>query len=310
MTIELISPQGSAGIERYCEALESELKSRGPAVSIRRRPSCSSAFAHFHVGNSGRQLIPLAFRHDVRAVVTLHDVVPRSSTLRLLTGFIQPLLLHRHKLVVHSRFARELALHYGYRDPIDVLPLGWKSSRLPGPVPRKAAPGLRLCQVGVAKKAKAVPQLISAVTSFPNITLTIAGEISDSVSRDALADKGPNVIELGRCSDEVLERVIASSDYVACFRADSVGETNAPLVLAHCLGVPIIGWSIGSIPEYAMAEDRLFPHNTPIKKILASLVDEKSFPVQDRLLLARSVFNYWDESCDRYIQIYRDLGWI
>ncbi|WP_246048710.1 glycosyl transferase family 1 [Leptospira sarikeiensis] len=290
-------------------------------VKFLEKPSSPSSLAHFHIGNSGRELLISASKHKTKAIVTLHDILPRDKILRFIMGRLQLFSLRKHALVVHSEYSKKLAAKFGYNRPIEVVPMG------PHPLEdladqsqndlslkshgKGSGKTLRLCQPGVAKKAKALPELIEAISNFPEITLVIAGGIKDKLTRDFIQKyQKPNLIVLGYCDDEVLNQEIRKSDYVTCFRVDSVGEANGPLVLSHYLGIPIVGWSIGSIPEYALDGDRIFPENTPIAKILKTLLEEDRSTNVRPGFLREQVMNYWDVTFDRYREIYSKMGWI
>ncbi|EIE02350.1 glycosyltransferase [Leptospira licerasiae] len=328
MTIELISPKNSLGITRYCKDFESIFKSKGINVKLLQKPSSPDSFAHFHIGNSGRELLGFAFRHREKAIVTMHDVVPRQPVLRFFTKHMQLFFLRKHKLVVHSEYAKRLATRIGYDKPIEVIPMG------PHPLDssldvekyisikmeraanfkteeREKKTLLRLCQPGVAKKAKALPELVKALSKYPQITLVIAGGVKDKKTRNFIQKfKGSNLIVLGYCNDDVLNDEILKSDYVTCFRTDSVGEANGPLILSHYLGIPVVGWSLGSIPEYALPGDRLFSEGTSIEEILGILLHDHTFPEVKPEFLRNRVLEYWDTTFEKYKNMYFELGWI
>lgn len=328
MTIELISPKNSLGITRYCRDFESIFKAKGINIKFLERPSSPDSFAHYHIGNSGRELLTSAFRHRKQAIITMHDVVPRQPILRFFTERIQLLFLRKHKLVVHSEYAKSLAIRLGYNRPIDVLPMGphplndsldiekytpikmERASKLKTEG-KEEKTILRLCQPGVAKKAKALPELVKALSKYPQITLVIAGGVKDKKTRKFIQKyKGSNLIVLGYCNDDVLNDEILKADYVTCFRTDSVGEANGPLILSHYLGVPIVGWSLGSIPEYALPGDRIFPEGTSIEEILGLLLYTDTFQKVKPELLRNRVLEYWDLTFEKYKKMYYDLGWL
>ncbi|TGK44559.1 glycosyltransferase [Leptospira andrefontaineae] len=325
--IELISPKNSLGITRYCQTFELIFNSRGINVKFLQKPSSSHSFAHFHIGNSGREVLMSALEHKTRAIATMHDVVPRNPILRFFIGRLQLFLLRNHQLVVHSEYAKALARKKGYAKSIEVVPMGplplyHDPIKVENNIPLNIKPNseigedgnritLRICQPGVAKKAKALPELIIAASKFPQITLVIAGEIKDQTTQDLIRKyKELKLIQLGYCSDEVLNQEIQKSDYVTCFRTSSVGETNAPLVLSHYLGTPVTGWSVGSIPEYSLPGDQIFPEGTSIEEILKILLRKDSALQAKPTLLRDRVLKYWDITFEKYKEIYSRLGWL
>lgn len=328
MTIELISPKNSLGITRYCKDFESIFKSKGISVKFLQKPSSPYSFAHFHIGNSGRELLTSAFYHRRKAIITMHDVVPRHPVLRFFTERLQLLFLRKHKLVVHSEYAKRLAAELGYDQPIGVIPMGphplnesldinkyiqikMKRTSHMNTEGKKDEMILRLCQPGVAKKAKALPELIKALSKYPQITLVIAGGVKDKMTRNFIQKfKGPNLVVLGYCNDDTLNDEILKSDYVTCFRTDSVGEANGPLILSHYLGVPVVGWSLGSIPEYTLPGDRIFSEGTSIEEILDILLHNNSLSKVKPEFLRNRVLEYWDITFEKYKNMYFELGWI
>jgi glycosyltransferase involved in cell wall biosynthesis len=263
----IIDPR-STGIRAYAERLSDSLVQTGIAYALSSR-SLPSEPAHFHLGNSTRSLLPDLLRRRDRYIVTLHDVLPRTRALQLpQRALLLPAVLRRAScVVVHSAHAADL-LTAGLIGPaprrIEVIPHAATEPRHPdralarGVLAAALMPGLEsdglplFVLPGTLKQAKLVAETLVAakpLIAAGRMRLLLAGAVPERWLVDAAERSGAALL---RSPDrDAYGRAIVAADVVLCARADSVGETNGPLLDAIGAGRPALITAVGSAPEIA-----------------------------------------------------------
>lgn len=251
----------SLGVHRHVERLAAALAGVGVDYRPVRRPP-AGAVAHFHLSNSTRAVLPYAARRRDPYVVTLHDVIPRARAFRLVhRAAIVPLCVTgAARVVVHSEHAAELLERTSSiaRGRVTVIPL-------PAPVPDqpdRAAAAARLglgadgpplfVLPGVLKAAKLVRETLRAaepLLAAGQARLLLAGRVAD----EALASEATamGAVVLRDPSNAAYEDAIVAADVVLCLRADSVGESNGPLLDAVGATRASLVTDVGSAPGIA-----------------------------------------------------------
>lgn len=312
--IAVVAPEGSLGIGRYARDLAAALVEAGLDAATATSLGPSGSHDHAQLGNSTRGLLPPLATHSAPLLVTLHDVVPRDPLARAALSWPQARILSRHRVVVHSRHAAELAARLGLREPADVVRFGATERRLPedrrdGVRSELSPHGAPLLLVaGVLKRARGSLAVLEAAVAFPDAVFVLAGRAGDDETRAALASAPPNVAHVPNADDTRFSELLASADVLLNFRLDSVGETSAPLVEAHAWGTPMAGWAVGSIPEYCGEHDLLFPAGTPVAEALRDVLEV--LPRLGRIPLGDPVVTPWSEAVAAYADMYSALGWV
>jgi glycosyltransferase involved in cell wall biosynthesis len=246
----------SAGVARYTARLAEALGGVGIEYRLEERAT-GAAHVHFHLANSSRALLAPGRTRVPAFVVTVHDVVPRTrSLLPLYKALAYPKVARSAAVIVHSAFAADMLLSVLGRRPerLEVIPhpahrpsvadrlvarrtLGWPGDALIAVIP------------GAIRPVKLVREAIAAVSRSPGWRLALAGGIVDRRSAEAARAEG--ALLLADPGDTEYESAIVASDCVLCLRADSVGETNGPLLDALGAGRAVLATAAGSIPEVA-----------------------------------------------------------
>jgi hypothetical protein len=184
-----IAPSKSIGIRLHAEELASELEALGIGCRVSDR-SDRSSHIHYHFGNSARsELLPMCLGRN--QLVTVHDVIPRDKRLRPILLPIQRVVLSQHKLVVHSRYSRELLRTYMPRADPDIVRLAHylhdhdHSPRLS--FMRTSSLRIRAVIAGLLKEAKGLTELIVAATAFDDVELVLLGSPADAAVASRLA---------------------------------------------------------------------------------------------------------------------------
>lgn len=273
MTLQIAAPSRSLGPRRAASHLADVLAADGFSVQLVERPGHGGRL-NAHLSNSSRSLLlPLARRRS--CLVTLHDVVPRSSRAHRVLSPIVLRILRRHRVVVHSRHAADLLHENGFDDPLGVVPLFHLVDR-PTEDARLAErsrllrgrDGNLLALAGRLTAAKRIDELIQAVGRATETSFVLVGNVADVATAKALKSAPANVTLVEDPDDATFSLVMAAADAVLLPRRHSVGETSGPLVMAHSLGTPVAMMDSGSAPEYAVAGDLVLPADTPLPQFL------------------------------------------
>jgi glycosyltransferase involved in cell wall biosynthesis len=271
MDLQIAVPSRSLGPRRAASALTEALVADGFSARLVERPEPGGGL-NAHLSNSSRSLLlPLARRR--RCLVTLHDVVPRSSRAQRALSPIVLRILRRHRVVVHSRHAADLLHGTGFDDPVGIVPLFHlvdqptedarlaERSRL-----LRGHEANLLVLAGRLTAAKGVDELIRVAGRGSDSSLVLLGNVADSAAAAALRSAPGNVSLVENPDDATFSLVLAAADAVLLPRRSSVGETSGPLVMAHAVGTPVAMLDSGSGPEYAVPGDLVLPADTPISQ--------------------------------------------
>jgi glycosyltransferase involved in cell wall biosynthesis len=282
--IAAVHDPGSLGVHTYVDRLSRALRD----LSVDYRPASRASAevcCHFHLANSTRMIVPDMARHRGRYLLTIHDVIPRSRALRpIQRAVILPLCLRRaSRVVVHSRHAADML----------VRTAATTTTRLeivPHPAPSlghdvgaaRAALGLALdgppvfVLPGTLRAAKLVTETLDAcapLVARGRLRLLLSGRLHDEAIGRAASAAGAILL---RNPDRVTyEHAIVAADAVLCMRADTVGESNGPLLDAVGAGKPSLITAVGSAPE--IAEDSaqvVAPSVAGIRAGIEALLDE------------------------------------
>ncbi len=241
----------SVGVVRYVDRLTELLAATGVDYVPSEAP-VPGLGAHLHFANSSRRVLWDAATTRP-TIVTVHDVLPRTSGLTIFyRRLAYPLLRRAAVTIVHSAFAADLLRSLGMRPRrLEVIPhpassfsspdrsaaqraLGWESQ---GPL---------FVLPGVLKAAKLVaPALEAAAPLLASgaLRLALVGTAVDQELVRRARSLGALIVESP--SREVYERAV--------LRDGSAGETNGPLMDALGAGRPVLATATGSIPELADA---------------------------------------------------------
>jgi glycosyltransferase involved in cell wall biosynthesis len=270
----------SVGVVRYVDHLTELLAAAGVDYVPSEAPVAGLG-AHLHFANSSRRVLWDAVTTQP-AIVTVHDVLPRTSALTIFyRRLAYPLLRSAAATIVHSAFAADLLRSLGARPRrLEVIPHPVSSfSSLDRGAARRALGWEAGCPVfvlpGVLKAAKlAAPALEAAAPLLASgaIRLALVGTAVDHELVSRARSLGALIVESP--SREVYERAIVAADCVLVLRDGSVGETNGPLMDALGAGRPVLATATGSIPELAKrAALYCLPTMTDIRSGLVTLCD-------------------------------------
>jgi glycosyltransferase involved in cell wall biosynthesis len=253
----------SLGIGRYVRRLAAAIGELGeeyvPAAAPDRRSR-----VHLHLGNSSRRVAAQSLSLRRPYLLTVHDVVPRTPVLMpLYRAGIYPLCVRRaRRIVVHSAFAAELlrttagvdagrisVIAHPATEPRPGLDVGAARAAL------GIADGPPLFVVtGVLKGAKVTDAVVAAAAPLirqGHARLLLAGRVVDRVAVAAALGLGAQVLE--NPDDLTYDRAVMAADCAVCLRADTVGESNGPVLDAIGAHKPLLCSRIGSMPEVAGA---------------------------------------------------------
>jgi glycosyltransferase involved in cell wall biosynthesis len=308
-----VAPPRSLGIRWYAQTLVTAMRADGLDLRLTDRAPGRERL-HLHLGNSTRSLIPAVMVARRPALVTVHDVVPRDPRLRPPWRVIAPRLFAGHRLIAHSQYARSMLRGLGVAVPVDVVRLAVAEQRLPAERMAAAraelAPDGRpiaLC-AGVLKRAKGVLDVLEVAPAFPEVVFAFAGTAADEATRTALAAAPANVVHRPGLDAAAFEAALAAADVLVNLRRDSVGEASAPVVQAHGLGTPVVGYRDGALPEYCGEGDLLVDPDVPVADVLAR-VAARLAAGWPRLPPGAPQVMTWAAAAARHREIYTELGW-
>jgi glycosyltransferase involved in cell wall biosynthesis len=304
----------SIGVHRYVERLSAAMAELAVDYRPALRPQ-DGEFAHFHLANSTRAIVPGVVRHGRPFLLTVHDVIPRTAALRPLHGaFVAPLCVGRAaRVIVHSRHAAEmLARTAAVADArVAVVPH-------PAPRPRnteraaaRAALGIDLdgpplfVLPGVLKEAKLVRETLAAagpLLAAGRARLLLSGRVVDERLAAEAARAG--AVLLRDPGAESYEHAIVAADAVLCVRADSVGESSGPLLDAIGAGRPSIVTAVGAAPETAGESARVVAPNVEgIRRGIEALLDEGERGSRAAAAERRAAELTWAASAERHVEL-------
>jgi glycosyltransferase involved in cell wall biosynthesis len=317
----------STGIRAYAERLRDSLAPAGVDYSLSWRP-LPSAPAHFHLGNSTRSLLPDLIRQRDPLAVTLHDVLPRMRALRLPhRALLLPVVLARAGcVIVHSAHAADLLSRSSIGPTarrIEVIPHAATTPREPSRALARDALAADLRQdlepsgpplfvlPGTLKRAKLVAETLAAarpLIAAGRMRLLLAGAAPEPWLVEAAQRSGAALL---RSPDhDSYERAIVAADVVLCARADSVGETNGPLLDAIGAGRPAVITAVGSAPEIAQDSAVVVePTAKGLRQGISALLDPDER--RERAAHAQTLAGRFSSErvAARHAELFRSLGW-
>jgi glycosyltransferase involved in cell wall biosynthesis len=307
--LQIAAPSKSLGPYRAARHLADVLLADGFSARFVERPGRSGRL-NAHLSNSSRSLLPVLARRR-HCLVTLHDVVPRDPRVRKALSPVVRRILHRHRVIVHSRHAAHLLRANGFDDSVGVVPLFHLVER-PSEDARLAERSrlLRghdrslLVVAGRLTAAKGLDELIRVAGRADDTSFVLLGNVADLAIAKALKSATDNVTFVNDPDDTTFSRVLAAADAVLLPRRNSVGETSGPLVMAHALGTPVAMMNSGAAPEYAVLGDLIIPEDAPLSQFFkeASVTRWRRLPA---LADAQRV-----EALAAYRKEFESLGWI
>jgi len=316
MTVAGVRADESLGLRRYCERLKAALASVGVDYLLTQRPQPPIP-AHWHFANSSRAAAWLTLATPPR-LVTVHDVRPRTSALMAAyRAFVHPGLYRRAgAVVVHSRFAADML----------VADAGVAADRV-RIIPHPASPPPRVTQVearkllgwpecgriavvpGVLKAAKLVEEILSGAEPLLRSgrwQLAFVGRIADERLAQAAREAGAVVI--ADPDDRTYEQALSAADAVLVLRADTVGESNGPLLDALGAGKAVLASLVGSIPEVAGDAALLVPATVAaIRDGLETFEDASVRGELERRARARRAQLAWDAAAQLHAELFAEV---
>jgi glycosyltransferase involved in cell wall biosynthesis len=176
-----------------------------------------------------------------------------------------PVLEHATAVIVHSSYAEQQVRAAGFEGPVHCVPMpAW-------PTPPNAVAELPrdspfvVASLGKLNAAKRVPQLLHAFARLREHvpgSLLVLGEVDRRLNLDArlealALERGADVLELGRTSEDDLWSWLVRADVVVSLRWPTMGETSGIAVRALALGRPLVvsdvGW-FSELPEAVAAK--------------------------------------------------------
>lgn len=317
MNVAGVRADGSLGLRRYCERLKVALAPVGVDYLLARRPQPPIP-THWHFGNSSRAAAWLTLAAPPPQLITVHDVRPRMRA-----------LMATHRAVVHPRLYRRagaIVVHSSFAADMLVADAGVAADKLhvihhpASPSPRVARAEVRSLLAwpesdriavvpGVIKRAKLVEEILSGAEPLMRNRrwrLAFVGRIADE--RLALAARAAGALLIADPDDRTYEHAVSAADAVLVFRADSVGESNGPLLDALGAGKAILASPVGSIPEVA-GSAALFASGTVvgIRRGLEALEDASVRSELERRARARRAELTWEATARLHAELFAQV---
>jgi glycosyltransferase involved in cell wall biosynthesis len=170
---------------------------------------------------------------------------------------LTPVLEHATAVIVHSRHAEQQVRAAGFEGPVHRVPMpAWPAPpNVPAELPRDLP--FVVVSLGKLNAAKRVPQLLRAFARLrarvPG-SLLVLGEVDRRLNLGArlkvlMLERGEDVLELGRTSEDDLWSLLACADVVVSLRWPTMGETSGIAVRALSLGRPLVVSDVGWFSE-------------------------------------------------------------
>ncbi len=322
--VSAVYDQRSIGIRRYVERLAGALASEGVVYEPRPRPG---AVYHFHLANSTRRVIWNAARQGQPYLVTVHDVLPRARALRpVQRRLVLPLVLRGAAcVVVHSAHAASL-LREGTGHWLPRVEVIAHAAPAPGSrdhraaraalarsacLPELAADGPPLFVLpGILRRAKLVAETLRAaepLLAAGRLRLLLAGAGADLALAADVERAGALLL---RAPDPATyEHAIVAADAVLCLRADTVGESNGPLLDALGAWRPALVTAVGSAPEIAGDAARTVePTVAAIRAGLTSLLDPGERETRARAARRRARELTWERAAQAHRALFEEFA--
>jgi len=311
--VRILSLESSVGIHKYSRDLAQALGRMGYESTIASNLNGSrDCLIHPQLGNSTRSLWPAVSASRDSLVLTVHDVFPRNRLRRAWSATFQARCFREHQVVVHSRHSRDLLHRYGCNREIRVIPHGADLERMGENQRMKirdevGADGrIILISAGRIGWTKNCHKIFRLAENFPGYFFLFVGKIMDRRMRKFIDHRLPNIKIVESSTDQEFRNYICASDALLNFRTVSVGEVSGPVVMAHGVGTPVIGYNVGFMPEYCGTQDLLFPPTDSLERVFAALESDK--PRLDRISEDSSTICSWDEAAKQYSSIYTQFS--
>ena len=302
----------SIGIARYAAALGDALVRHGISYDLANRHTGGPA--HFHLANSSRALLRRERRPGAPFVVTVHDVTPRTPTLRPLYRALAYPQVARYAAaaIVHTTLAADMLVREAGRPTrLEVIPHPAPRPRVTDRVAARRALGwpegeLIAVLPGVLKSVKLVAESLVAVGKAPGWRLALAGRFADRGL--ARAARAADALVLPMPDDRDYERSLVAADAVLCLRTGSVGETNGPLLDALGAGRAVLATAGGTTREVAGGAARYCEATvSSIRDGLVELTDAAARAQLECLSAERSAALTWESSAGAHALLFREV---
>jgi glycosyltransferase involved in cell wall biosynthesis len=166
-------------------------------------------------------------------------------------------LAHATAVIVHSRHAEHQVRAAGFEGPVHRVPMpAWPAPpNRPAELPRDSP--FVVVSLGKLNAAKRVPQLLQAFARLrarvPG-SLLVLGEVDRRLNLDARLEalsleRGADLLEVGRTSEDDLWSWLARADAVVSLRWPTMGEASGIAVRALSLGRPLVVSDVGWFSE-------------------------------------------------------------
>jgi glycosyltransferase involved in cell wall biosynthesis len=164
---------------------------------------------------------------------------------------------------------------------------------------------------GTLKRAKLVAETLEAaqpMIAAGRMRLLLAGTVPDARLSRVVRDSG--AILMSAPDAESYERAIVAADAVLCARADSVGESNGPLLEAIGAGRPSIVTAVGSAPEIAGDSAVVVtPTARGLRDGIEALLDAGERNRRELAARALSTRFSAERVAARHAELFGSLGW-
>ena len=164
-------------------------------------------------------------------------------------------LRHATRVIVHSRYVRDLVRATGFEGGISVIPHpAWP---VPAVEPERVADGLVVGCFGIVNQSKRIPELLQAVarvrSAHPGVTLLLVGPTAPGFELDRrlqrLGLEGDGIVREGWIDEARLWALMAGSDVLVNLRHPTMGETSGSVIRGLSLAKPLVVSDVGWFAE-------------------------------------------------------------
>jgi glycosyltransferase involved in cell wall biosynthesis len=316
LTVKAALNETSLGVARYSERLRVALNPHGIDYRLAPRPG-RGGIAHLHLANSSRGVLASLAVRRAPTIVTLHDILPRDPRLGVFyRRIVHPLLARRADIIiVHSRYAATLLSQTCHHRQVELIPHPAAAPRIIDRASARAPLGIKhgaplAVLPGVLKEAKMTHMVLEAFEPLLRAgswRLLFAGSVVDPAVANRARKIGATVIDSP--DDATFECAVSAADVVLCLRANSVGETNGPLLDAIGAHRAVIASRVGSIPEVARDAALYIDHSpASLRKALTLISDDDVRYRLENASRNRSAQLTWEASADAHARLFARLS--